>query len=224
MEVLKLEEQAQALASKRLLSPQTKELRVALHSQVENQKIRVGLYPKRGKCDAIFAISIPDFCKKVAGVCGQSDIEDAQKFLAAFSSFRPPVNIVVTEENRVDVTEATQEESGSQSHLETKLTPLFPGTADFNKHLTDPKLSEALFLPYYVVDYKLDGGQGKMAAAENQRRMNSASVAHFLRIIGITDFPVYGLAHAGPFHTLSMTWYSSTDDVRPRMSMSSYLR
>ncbi|RPD58262.1 hypothetical protein L227DRAFT_654949 [Lentinus tigrinus ALCF2SS1-6] len=192
----------QAIASERPLGTQIKE--PALLSQVENLKIRIGLYPKRGKCDAIFAISIPDFCKKVASVCGPSGIEAAQKFLAAFSSFRPPLNAVVTEE------------SGSLSHLETKLTPLFPGTTttiDFNNHLADPKLSEALFLPYYLVDYKLNGGQGKVAEAENQRRMNSASVAHFLRIIGITDFPVYGLTHAGPFHTLSMTWYSSTDDI-----------
>ncbi|RPD72917.1 hypothetical protein L226DRAFT_141246 [Lentinus tigrinus ALCF2SS1-7] len=80
------------------------------------------------------------------------------------------------------------------------------------KHGSPSLDSNALHLPYLVVDHKLDD-QNLMGTAERQRRMNSVSAAAFLRAIGITDFNVYGVAQSGPYYTVSATWYSSEDKV-----------
>ena len=177
----------------------------ALHSQINHLQTRLRLYPKRGKCDAAFSIAIPDFVATVANTIGDQDA--AEGFMKRFACFRASG----TDPTKMKEVLFDAESSGMSKEDWQSFSELFE-TPNFD-HLSDLNLENSLLLPYYLADYKLNGGEEALLKASNQRRMNTTSVVNFLRIIGITDFPVYGLAHSGPMHTVSVTWYSSDDDV-----------
>lgn len=51
-------------------------------------------------------------------------------------------------------------------------------------------------------------------ATRNEQRLGLTSAARFLAVLGIKDFPVYGLITSGPYAYPSAAWYSGEDDVR----------
>ncbi|KAI0695689.1 hypothetical protein C8T65DRAFT_698638 [Cerioporus squamosus] len=177
-------------------------------SQVKLQQARLSVYPKRGTPDCTFALSISGFRSKVTSQV-DGDAAAAADFVKNFSFLQlSSASASVLEEALMAGNTSRALEIGS------KLTRAKLFDVPNSQHLpADDPMEESLLLPYYIVDYKLNGGEEKLRHAENQRRMSTASAVAFLRTIGITDFPVYGLAHAGPYHTVSMTWYCSADKV-----------
>ncbi|KAH9895809.1 hypothetical protein C8Q73DRAFT_452676 [Cubamyces lactineus] len=76
----------------------------------------------------------------------------------------------------------------------------------------DPEhAADALHLPILLINYQ-DYGITLEDSTRNHMRLGCASAAYYLSFLGITDFPVYGLSICGPYGTLSMAWYSSTDE------------
>ncbi|KAI0349818.1 hypothetical protein OH77DRAFT_1161162 [Trametes cingulata] len=70
--------------------------------------------------------------------------------------------------------------------------------------------SNALELPLLLIVYQ-EFGISLDNPTRNQQRLASVSAAHFLSVLGVTDFPVYGLSICGPYGVPSMTWFSSED-------------
>ncbi|KAI0695695.1 hypothetical protein C8T65DRAFT_729860 [Cerioporus squamosus] len=172
-----------------------------LKSQLENLRVRMSRYPKTGRCDAAFTVVIPpqDFYDRITSIAEGSGRKTlAKEFIRQFSAIAPP------SKSHTALALDDAEETGVAAAVLQFLPSAFS--------LGCPSLEHALQLPYLVIDYKLNDAKS-MEVAANQRRMNSVSVARFLRAIGITDFAVYGVAHAGQYFTVSTTWYSSEDKV-----------
>ncbi|TBU44910.1 hypothetical protein BD309DRAFT_861349 [Dichomitus squalens] len=70
----------------------------------------------------------------------------------------------------------------------------------------------ALCLPVLLVREQLgEGAKGEIAARQEQR-IAISSAAWFLKVLGIIDFPVYGLMIDGQYAYLSQAWYSEKDE------------
>lgn len=72
--------------------------------------------------------------------------------------------------------------------------------------------STPLGLPVLLSAYQT-AGVSLDNATRNRLRLASVGAVRFLAVLGVTDFPVYGLSICGPYGIPSVTWYSSEDKV-----------
>ena len=76
-----------------------------------------------------------------------------------------------------------------------------------------PSGHHAFHIPVLLVNHQIHEC-GLDDSTQNRQRLNCVSAVQFLAILGIKDFPVYGLATSGQYGYVSSTWFSSADNVR----------
>ncbi|RDX44670.1 hypothetical protein OH76DRAFT_1408908 [Lentinus brumalis] len=67
----------------------------------------------------------------------------------------------------------------------------------------------SLSLPLLLITHQ-DSGTALDASATTEQRLACISAVRFLAALGITDFPIYGLATYGRFGVVCQAWYSTT--------------
>ncbi|KAI0665467.1 hypothetical protein C8Q78DRAFT_558015 [Trametes maxima] len=105
------------------------------------------------------------------------------------------------------IAEITLFRTGSTSKIpQSRQVPSTSPTSDFR---TDTAIDgDALHLPVLLFCFQ-DMGVALKDSTRNRLRLACVSAVRFLAVLGVTDFPVYGLCVCGPYGIPCIAWYSS---------------
>ena len=73
---------------------------------------------------------------------------------------------------------------------------------------------QSMALPVLLITHQEYGRPVLEESTATEQRLACTSAVRFLAALGITDFPVYGLATYGPFGVACQAWYSTKHKVR----------
>lgn len=164
------------------------DIRTARSISTEKMKSRLLRYPLSGPIDDAVVVVLGRFGDELCSAIGHP----AAQVVLGTLPFVEPWNI------------SLQGDSDSES-------PPLPAHSDIPH--ADHLESTPLCLPVLLSAYQT-AGVSLDNATRNRLRLASVGAVRFLAVLGVTDFPVYGLSICGPYGIPSVTWYSSEDKVR----------
>ncbi|EIW52825.1 uncharacterized protein TRAVEDRAFT_53264 [Trametes versicolor FP-101664 SS1] len=161
------------------------DIRTARSISTEKMKSRLLRYPLSGPIDDAVVVVLGHFGDELCSAIGHP----AAQVVLGTLPFVEPWNI------------SLQGDSDSES-------PPLPAHSDIPH--ADHLESTPLCLPVLLSAYQT-AGVSLDNATRNRLRLASVGAVRFLAVLGVTDFPVYGLSICGPYGIPSVTWYSSED-------------